>query len=58
MKCYYFEDVEYKPIQPQADNEELAKKGERLILLHTDEGPKLFIAPMEVIHSGWVVGLI
>lgn len=48
----------YEPIVPQADDETIAAKGDRLILRHhQSDGPDFHIAPRNEVHSGWVVGI-
>lgn len=47
----------YTPIDPVADNDDLAKK-RRLILYHArHDGPVLFVAQPGDLVAGWVVGV-
>lgn len=49
----------YHPIPPQADNDELADKGDRLILKHVIcQEPKIFVAPKGTLYAGWVIGVM
>lgn len=44
---------------PQADNDELANSGDRLVFHHDriHGGSTLSIAPKGVLHAGWVLGV-
>lgn len=42
---------------PQADTEELAAKGDRLMFRHDNYESYLFVAPKDMMHSGWVLGV-
>ncbi len=53
----------YSSIMPQADNYKIAKLGKRVILRHIMYGAglqtaKLFIVDENVLHAGWVFGII
>ena len=70
-RCYYNEnmnsdstqpdgrmDIQYQPITPCPDTEELAHAGGRLMLRHTREGyPVIFWANSKTVRSGWVIGV-
>ena len=47
----------YKGITPQADTVELAENGDRIMLKHDWHGMKIFVAPKDVLHAGWVIGV-
>lgn len=57
-KCT-FEDRFYTPIDPQADSDQLAEQGDRLMLYHLPWGnPKLFVAKQHELSGGWVIGMM
>jgi hypothetical protein len=57
---YYFKDVAYVPVPPQADKEEWARDYARLVFQHRigAEQPLLFVAERGEMVAGWVIGLI
>lgn len=60
MKVARFEGIFYEPINPIADNDELASRGERLMIRHgspTQPDSQLFFAPKGELTSGWVLGI-
>ena len=55
--CIY-NDRAYKVILPQVDSEQLAQKGDRLMLLHKHHAaPRFEIARQRIIHHGIAIGL-
>ena len=58
-----YEGQPYRAINPQSDTDDLAAKGRRLMLRNKRFGaglvtPHLQIAPMNMLSSGWVIGII
>lgn len=48
----------YEALTPGPDTDELAAKGERLMLKHrAHNGPIFFVAPKGVLTAGWAIGL-
>ena len=48
----------YRPIPTQADNEELSKMGDRLILQHAHHAdPSFHIADEGIVTAGYVIGI-
>ena len=55
---YFYKDVCYRAIRPQADTCELADEGRRILLYHDKkDGPILRVAEKGVLTAGWVVGV-
>ncbi len=55
--CIY-NDREYTVIVPQPDSNTLAKKGDRLMLLHKyNAEPRFCEAPKGILHHGIAIGL-
>jgi len=49
----------YTPITPPcADTDELARRGERLVFKHSRGESRLSVVPKDIIHAGWVMGVI
>lgn len=54
---HFHGDFAYHPIEPQGDNDHLARRA-RLVLYHdVKTGPRLFIAKRGELVAGWIVGL-
>lgn len=50
----------YDPITPQADNDDLAAQGDRLVLQHGSPSQpqvRFATAPAGVVTYGWVIGI-
>jgi hypothetical protein len=58
-----YEEEAYTALPPQADDDGLARKGERVILFQLRSGGNqhiatLRVAPKGVVSAGWVIGII
>lgn len=56
MKAW-FEGRQYTVVTPQADTDEIALKGDRLLLVHDQTQSHLMIVPRGDLYAGWVVGV-
>lgn len=58
MRYGSYQGRPYEVVAPCADNDQLAKDHERLILYHTFWGePEFIVAPANVLHAGYVIGV-
>lgn len=55
--CWY-NDIPYYPIKPEADSDELARRGSRLMIRHSTKNLEVLVAPKGVLYGGWVIGLL
>lgn len=56
-QCLY-RGMEYEPVDPQADSDELAAQGDRLLLYHDRGGePLMYVAKRGEVNAGWVIGV-
>lgn len=57
MRAYY-DGRMYEPVTPQADNDTLAQRGDRLVFLHeVQRESRLLIVPKGELNAGWVLGV-